>query len=109
MAYRLLKHKDYDRSVQRLPASVQNKAIWAQVLLGIRGRTPSVKGTVGLNARWRRTPVQGNHYYLWWIPRSESLIVEQALDQSPETSATNTILIHSIRHHDETDDPVDSG
>lgn len=105
MSYRLLKHKDYEQSARRLPPTIQNKAVWAQVLLGMRGRTPSVKGTTGANARWRRTPVQGNHYYMWWIPRSESYIA----DRLPETSETNTILIHSIRHHDETDDPLDPG
>lgn len=105
MSYRLLKHKDYEQSARRLPPTIQNKAVWAQVLLGMRGRTPSVKGTTGANARWRRTPVQGNHYYMWWIPRSESYIA----DALPEARETNTILIHSIRHHDETDDPLDPG
>src|SRR4030095_8150446 len=90
MPYRLLKHKAYDQSLERLPQSIRYKATWAQVLLGMRGRTPSVKGTRGLNARWRRTPVQGNHYYMWWIPRSEGMVA------GPEPSAgeTDTILIH---------------
>jgi hypothetical protein len=105
MAYRLFKHKDYDESIKHLPRSIQHKATWAQVLLGMRGRTPSVKGTTGRNARWRRTPVQGNHYYMWWIPRSESLALPATLD----SAETSTILIHSIRHHDETDDPIDVG
>ncbi len=105
MAYRLFKHKAYDESLRRLPPAVRHKATWAQVLLGIRGRTPSVKGTRGLNARWRRTPVQGNHYYMWWIPRSEGEVAGTA----PDPYETNTILIHSIRHHDETDIPIDAG
>ncbi|RIK37216.1 MAG: hypothetical protein DCC55_25010, partial [Chloroflexi bacterium] len=105
MSYRLLKHKGYDESLDRLPQSIRHKAAWAQVLLGMRGRTPSVKGTRGLNARWRRTPVQGNHYYMWWIPRSEGVVAGPASD-GPET---NTILIHSVRHHDETDEPIDAG
>jgi hypothetical protein len=105
MYYRLLKHKGYDESLDRLPQSVRHKATWAQVLLGIRGRTPSVKGTRGHNARWRRTPVQGNHYYMWWIPRSEGMVAGPA-SAGPET---NTILIHSIRHHDQTDEPIDAG
>jgi hypothetical protein len=105
--YRLLKHKDYERSAESLPPSIRRKALWAQVLLGTRGRTPSVKGTTGLNARWRRTPVQGNHYYMWWIPNSES-----GIDRSWESSEQRqdqTILVHSIRHHDETDEPLDPG
>ncbi len=105
MAYRLFKHKAYDESLRRLPPAIQHKATWAQVLLGMRGRTPSVKGTRGLNARWRRTPVQGNHYYMWWIPRSEGEVAGTA----PDPHETNTILIHSIRHHDETDIPIDAG
>jgi len=113
--YRLLKHKDYDRVAETLPPSIRRKALWAQVLLGTRGRTPNVKGTTGLNARWRRTPVQGNHYYMWWIPNSESGIDSAApltpsLPASqPHGEAAQTILVHSIRHHDETDDPLDLG
>ncbi|HMN27016.1 MAG TPA: AAA family ATPase [Caldilineaceae bacterium] len=101
----MLKHKAYDDSVERLPLSIRHKATWAQVLLGIRGRTPSVKGTYGLNARWRRTPVQGNHYYMWWIPRSEGMVA----GPDPDPAETNTILIHSVRHHDATDEPIDAG
>lgn len=104
-SYRLLKHRQYDRSADRLPSAIRHKAIWSQVLLGTRGRTPNVKSTTGLNARWRRTPVQGYHYYLWWIPFSESelAVTEPAFAQE----AGRTILVHSIRHHDETDDPID--
>ncbi len=105
--YRLLKHKDYERSAENLPLSIQRKALWAQVLLGTRGRTPSVKGTTGLNAHWRRTPVQGNHYYMWWIPNSESGI--DRTWQTGEQRQDQTILVHSIRHHDETDEPIDLG
>ena len=104
-SYRLLKHKDYDRTVANLPTSIRRKALWAQVLLGTRGRTPSVKGTNGFNARWRRTPVQGNHYYMWWIPGSESGMA----DDPSERQDDHTILVHSIRHHDETDDPISPG
>ncbi len=101
-SYRLLKHRQYDRSVDRLPLAIQHKAVWSQVLLGTRGRTPNVKTTTGYNARWRRTPVQGYHYYLWWIPLSESNLAD-----TPDPDPGRTILVHSIRHHDETDDPID--
>jgi hypothetical protein len=101
-SYRLLKHRQYDRSVDRLPQAIQHKAVWSQVLLGTRGRTPNVKSTTGYNARWRRTPVQGYHYYLWWIPLSESNLAD-----APAPDPGRTILVHSIRHHDETDDPID--
>ena len=103
--YRLLKHRQYDRSADRLPAAIQHKAVWSQVMLGTRGRTPEVKSTTGYNARWRRTPVQGYHYYLWWIPLSESNLADGSAPAGPEQG--RTILVHSIRHHDETDDPID--
>ncbi len=100
--YRLLRHRGYDHSIEPLPQSVHRKAIWSQVLLGTRGRTPNVKSTSGYNARWRRTPVQGYHYYLWWIPLSESGFA----DRPDKGDEKRTILIHSIRHHDATDDPI---
>lgn len=105
--YRLFKHKDYERSAESLPLSIRQKALWAQVLLGTRGRTPSVKGTTGLNARWRRTPVQGNHYYMWWIPKSE--IGFERKRERLEQQQTQSILVHSIRHHDQTDEPINLG
>lgn len=108
--YRLFKHKDYESSAERLSPSTRKKALWAQVLLGTRGRTPLVKGTTGLNAHWRRTPVQGNHYYMWWIPKSEIRIDRSdPVEAEQETRSDQTILVHSIRHHDETDDPIDYG
>ena len=105
--YRLFKHHEYDRSANRLPNAIQNKALWAQVLLGIRGRTPTVKGVKGYNERWRRTPVQGNHFYLWWIPRSESTQI--AGWRNGTDSDNNSLLVNSIRHHDATDEPIDLG
>ena len=102
-SYRLLKHRQYDNTAGRLPQTIQHKAMWSQVLLGTRGRTPNVKSTTGYNARWRRTPVQGYHYYLWWIPLSESTLADTGVNAEPG----HTILVHSIRHHDETDDPID--
>ncbi|MEM7535908.1 MAG: UvrD-helicase domain-containing protein [Chloroflexota bacterium] len=174
--YKLLKHKDFEKTIQHLSPAAQRKTVWAQVLLGTRGRTPSVKGTMGRNARWRRTPVQGNHYYMWWIPKSElskERLAQESLHEdvydtlytdedtrvesatsinhrrypsqkvapndqsihgqpvhgqqaghrspdylventSPRGSRDNqhnihTILIHSIRHHDDTDSPIELG
>ncbi len=109
--YQLLQHKDFERSLQNLPVTTQRKTVWAQVLLGTRGRTPNVKGTMGRNARWRRTPVQGNHYYMWWIPKSESPFTNGngGRAHNGHSDAVNTILIHSVRHHDETDEPIRIG
>lgn len=106
--YRLLRHKNFDHSASRLPTTIRQKALWAQVLLGTRGRTPSVKSTAGTNARWRRTPVQGNHYYMWWIPQSESAL-RAAANGAGGVQAQQTILVHSIRHHDQTDEPIELG
>jgi len=100
--YKLLKHKGYERSVRNLPKTIRQKALWSQVLLGIRGRTPTVKSTTGFDLRWRRTPVQGNHYYMWWIPYSESKITS-------DSEKTRSILIHSIRHHDQNNSPILAG
>ena len=105
--YRLLRHHDYAATAEPLPDTVRRKALWAQVLLGTRGRTPSVKSTTGYNARWRRTPVQGFHYYLWWIPLSESELAPPAPADSAGDGDGQTILIHGIRHHDETDTPIE--
>jgi len=109
--YRLLQHKNFEESLEGLSPSAQRKTIWAQVLLGARGRTPVVKGTMGRNARWRRTPVQGNHYYMWWIPQSESGLPNGNGNGNGDgrPPQTNTILIHSVRHHDETDQPINLG
>ena len=112
--YQLLLHKDFAATVRDLPPTTQRKAIWAQVLLGTRGRTPVVKGTAGRNARWRRTPVQGNHYYMWWIPQSESPLADASIapgsnHRSSAPDTVNTILVHSVRHHDQTDEPIRTG
>ena len=106
--YRLLQHRKFDESLHHLSPSTQRKVVWAQVLLGTRGRTPNVKGTLGSNARWRRTPVQGNHYYMWWIPQSESALPRSMANGTPQDD-TRTILLHSIRHHDLTDQPITVG
>lgn len=103
--FRLLLHKDYERSIRNLPSSIRQKALWAQVLLGTRGRTPSVKSTSGFSVHWRRTPVQGNHFYMWWVPQSDSGLNGEA----KRANNGQSILIHSVRHHDETNAPIELG
>lgn len=105
-SYRILRRVDYDWRSQFLPVPVQRKAEWAMVQLGARGRTPSLKGTIGLNAAWRRSPVQGSHYYLWWIPASDTSL---ALNGHASPQDAPAILVHSVRHHDETDEPITVG
>lgn len=105
--HRILRRRAYEEEIQTLPIGVQRKAEWATLQLGARGRTPSTKSTVGLNMRWRRSPVQGSHYYLWWIPAADTGI---ALNGQMETADdASTILVHSVRHHDETDRAIDVG
>ncbi len=113
-SYRILRRNDYEDLVAQVPLAVQRKATWAQVLLGTRGRTPTVKSTTGLNAAWRRTPVQGSHYYLWWIPAADTPLhfnggVGAASAGGAAPRRTPAILVHSIRHHDETDRPLEVG
>lgn len=107
--HRILRRRDYEREVSALPLGVQRKAEWATLQLGARGRTPSTKSTVGLNMRWRRSPVQGSHYYLWWIPASDTGIELNGSVDLPEDDDASTILVHSIRHHDETGSAIDVG
>jgi len=106
--HRILRRRDYEREVSELPIGVQRKAEWATLQLGARGRTPSTKSTVGLNMRWRRSPVQGSHYYLWWIPASDTGIALNGYTPSVEEEAP-TILVHSVRHHDQTDRAIEVG
>lgn len=110
-AYRLLRRHDYDELVAQVPLAVQRKATWAQVLLGTRGRTPTVKSTTGLNAAWRRTPVQGSHYYLWWIPAADTTLQFDGGPHEANTTAAPlpAILVHSIRHHDDTERALEVG
>lgn len=108
-SYRLLRRLDYETTALRLPETVRRKADWAQVLLGTRGRTPTVKNTTGQNAQWRRTPVQGSHYYLWWIPIGESGLALDANGNGGDAKGSNALLVHSIRHHDETNDLIEVG
>ena len=109
--FQLLLHKNFDHTLRDLSPNTQRKVTWAQVLLGTRGRTPNVKGTLGRNARWRRTPVQGNHYYMWWIPKSESPLagVNGVQNGNLGLDSIHTILIHSVRHHDDTDRTLSIG
>ncbi|MEZ4609843.1 MAG: hypothetical protein R2838_06275 [Caldilineaceae bacterium] len=62
--------------------------------------------------------MQGNHYYMWWIPQSESPLADATIDISGDLTdgnggngadAVNTILVHSVRHHDRTDEPIRTG
>ena len=84
--------------------NLQNKADWAMVQLGMFGRTPSFKGTRYHDYRWRRTPIHGNQYYLWWIPGRA-----RGVEQLAKQVGDGAIFVRAIRHHDETSLPLDPG
>ncbi len=111
MPYQILRRRDYDYASTDLPVAIRRKADWAIVQLAVRGRTPSTKGTIGHKLSWRRSPVQGSHYYLWWLNAGDSGIPLSGQSRhTPHTSpADGAILVHSIRHHDQTDQPIAVG
>lgn len=62
------------------------------------GRTSVVKGTRGVNAGWRRSPLgghNGSHYYLWWSPASRL-----------GSDHSRAVFVRAVRHHDETDEAL---
>lgn len=58
------------------------------------GKSGVVKGVKGVNKGWRRTPLKGCHYYLWWAPKDAPPVKEV---EGP----ANAIYVRSIRHHDD--------
>lgn len=105
MPYTLLVHNDVDQLLQSQshdhPDSIADKTRWALLQLALYGRTPKFKGTEGHMYPWRRTPVRGNDFYLWWIRESNGH------KESPESSGT--IRVRRVRPHDDTALPLDLG
>lgn len=98
-------HKDIDESLSQLAvSSLKQKVIWAQLQLAMTGRTPRVKGTTGHPCLWRRTPVKGNHYYLWWIPSGV-----KGTEALTKEVGERAIFVRNVRHHDETDNELKLG
>ena len=98
--FTLLVHRDVDARLSELDVStresVRQKVIWAETQLAMTGRATRVKGTRA--QVWRRTPVRGNQYYLWWAPAD-------ALDEAfPELE--RAVIIRDLRHHDLLDVPA---
>ncbi|MGL4648697.1 MAG: AAA family ATPase, partial [Caldilineaceae bacterium] len=108
MPYQILRRRDYEPTSAELAPAIRRKADWAIVQLGVRGRTPSTKGTIGHPLPWRRSPVQGSHYYLWWLNAGDSGMALNGHSRRA-AAAEGAILVHSIRHHDETDTPLTVG
>jgi hypothetical protein len=96
----LLLHRDVDAHLAELDISlrdsVRQKVVWAETQLAMTGRTLRVKGTRA--QAWRRTPVRGNEYYLWWAPADEVGAGSPDLERA--------IAIRDLRHHDELAPPA---
>ncbi len=70
--------------------------------LAAHGSTSIVKGCKDdANRGWLRTPLSGNHYYLWWAPSYSDQVRSLAL-------GAGSILVRAVRHHDD-HDPLDAG
>lgn len=99
----LLVHPDVARHLSQLDVSirefVEQKISWSKMQLAMNGRVSRVKGT--RTQSWRRTPVRGNQYYLWWAPA-----VEVGVSTSDAGSA---IAVRDLRHHDNLEPPSPAG
>jgi hypothetical protein len=103
--YTIYLHDSFNERLAKSDIAARKKYIqWTQLQLAMTGRTPKVKGTNGHEYLWRRTPIQGCHYYLWWIPFSAINNINLA-----ENEYQKAIFIRDIRHHDQTDQPLSFG
>ena len=85
---KLLIHPDVHAHAER--HNLGQKLNWTLLQLALNGGSSLVvKGTAGYEVKWRRTPLQGNHYYLWWFPQN------------------GTIYARDVRLHDQTSSPLD--
>jgi len=69
--------------------------------LAAHGRTTRVKPCTGKNKGWRRSQLQGNHFYLWWTPQGSPQAKELELPPFG-------VLVRAIRHHDD-HNPLSAG
>jgi hypothetical protein len=89
-------HQDvYDR-LERW-RDLRRKVEWTLIQLATTGGGSTiVKGFTAPEISWRRTPVEGNHFYLWWVPAGVSGTGGFERDgQAP------TILVRAVAHHDD--------
>ncbi|UAJ73506.1 hypothetical protein IQE94_04140 [Synechocystis sp. PCC 7339] len=104
MTYTLYIHDEFKARRQSADIVHRNEYIeWVLLQLAIEGRTPRVKGTRH-DLPWRRTPIKGCHYYLWWIPAG----VKGMQDFSNDIEE-KAIFVRDIRGHDETKLPLNFG
>jgi hypothetical protein len=99
-AYTLWVHRSVGTSQDDIghlhPEIRPQKIMWAERQLALEGRTPGVKGVTGHDCRWKRTPVEGNHFYLWWIT-SGTRGAEKLRQQSGPGPA---VFVRAVRPHD---------
>lgn len=95
----LLVHPDVGTHLSQLDVSIREfvdqKVSWAKLQLAMNGRVSRVKGTK--MQAWRRTPVRGNQYYLWWAPAVEVGASDPGLGPA--------IAVRDLRHHDNLEPP----
>ncbi|MCB0211018.1 MAG: AAA family ATPase [Anaerolineae bacterium] len=85
---RLLVHPNVHDQAER--HNLGQKLNWTLLQLALNGGSSLVvKGTAGQEVKWRRTPLQGNHYYLWWVPQN------------------GAIYARDVRLHDQNTSPLD--
>ena len=85
-------HVSVPDGLQNMPHLRQRLGLVLQQLAA-HGRTGVVKGCIGENRGWRRSPLGGNggmQYYLWWMLQE------------------GNILVRSVRHHDD-HEPLTAG
>ena len=106
MSYTLYIHKDFKKRCEQPDIFSRKDYIeWILLQLAIEGRSPRVKGTTGHSVKWRRTPIKGCHYYLWWIPNGASGFPQDSLDELGQL----VIFVRDIRHHDQTSEELSIG
>ena len=89
-------HPDLWQSLETW-STLKHKVDWTLVQLALHhGMTLSVKGWSGSQVAWRRTGVQGNHYYLWWVPQGVSGTEELGSGQNVEN-----VFVRDVRHHND--------
>lgn len=97
MPRRLFVHRDLVHVLPREDPRIRKRFSVVLQHLAAHGRTSSVKGCSDpKNAGWRRTPMQGNHMYVWWAPAGADPV-------KPLNLPRDSIVIQTIRHHDDHD------
>ena len=104
--YTVVVHEDFFDWFAGAPAPAQQKrARYCLRELLVAGACARRKNVQGAAKGWVRTQLGGtggSHYYLWWAPFGYPAV--DGSDLGP-----GEVLVRSVRHHDETDEPLDPG